>query len=259
MTCMLDPSTAVKLVKALPDGTQDLQCFRDIRAMGMAFPPDARKKLETFLHPKCLISRPYGVTETGTISAVTTSQNLLYDPNSVGFTWPGINIKLVEDDGAEILTHDSAGELCIKGPTMFQRYLREPITTKEAFDSDGWYRTGDIGYISSKTKQWYLVGRKKEVFKVLALQVSPAEVEAELVSHPDILDAVIVPIYSAGVVDPKIKAFVVPRSAGVISEKQILEYMKGRLAEYNDITGGVKFIDKVPRNATGKVMRWKLI
>lgn len=199
------------------------------------------------------------MTETGAITAVVASQRDRHDPDSVGFTWPGINVKLIEDDGTEIVDHDSAGELCISGPTMFQRYYNEPEATEEAIDSAGWYRTGDIGYISSKTQQWYLVGRKKEVFRVNYLQVPPAEVEAELASHPDILDAVIVPIYQTGVVDPKIKAFVVPRSVGIVDETQILAFMKGRLAEHKEITGGVEFIDKVPRNATGKVMRWKLV
>jgi acyl-coenzyme A synthetase/AMP-(fatty) acid ligase len=141
---------------------------------------------------------------------------------------------------------------------MFLSYYKNLSATSEAFDIDGWYRTGDVGYISAKTQQWYLQGRKKANFYVAHREVSPAEIEALLISHPEVLDAVVVSVRASTNVDAKIKACVVPRVAGALTEDQILKFMDGKLEEHKSITGGVQFVESVPRNATGKIIRWKV-
>ena len=90
---MLDPFTATRLTNELPEGSQALQSFRDVRCIGMVFPQEARRKLTSFLHPDCLVSRPYGITEIGTVTAVLDSQRDQHDADSVGFTWPVLTIK----------------------------------------------------------------------------------------------------------------------------------------------------------------------
>lgn len=88
----LDPGTALKFTKAVSSESQELRSIRDVRAVGDAFPGEVRQKLEILLHPECLVSAPYGLTEVGTIAAVS-PYSAQQDPNSVGFTWPGVRIK----------------------------------------------------------------------------------------------------------------------------------------------------------------------
>ncbi len=90
---LMDPDTALRLAKMLPTDSQKLHSLRDIRCPAMDFPLDARRKLETLLSRECLISRPYGLTEIGTVSAMLYDQRDQNDPNSVGFTFPGVQIK----------------------------------------------------------------------------------------------------------------------------------------------------------------------
>lgn len=67
----------------------------------------------------------------------------------------------MDDDGKDISAYDIRGEVCLRGPTLFSGYLNNPQANKMAFDSEGWFRTGDVGYCDSKTKLWYIVDRKK--------------------------------------------------------------------------------------------------
>jgi len=89
--------------------------------------------------------------------------------------------------------------------------------------------------------------------------VSPVEIESLLVEHPDVVDAVVVPVWTGDTVGPKIKACVTPRLARAVTEDDVIAFMRGRLAEQKIITGGVEFIDSVPRNAAGKIVRWKIV
>jgi hypothetical protein len=90
---MLDPYTATRITKSLPDGSSDLHCFRDVRCVATTLPPEARQKLQSLLHADCLTSRPYGITEVGTVSAVAPKHGSKYDPDSVGFQWPGTLVR----------------------------------------------------------------------------------------------------------------------------------------------------------------------
>ena len=168
------------------------------------------------------------------------------------------NSRLIDEAGHEISEYDKSGEICIKSPTMFSGYYKNPPATEQAFDKDGWFTTGDIGFISSSTKQWHLSGRKKEIFKVNYMQVSPEEIESVLTSHPDIADAAVAPVFDKSSVNPRIKAFIVPKAQDAITSDQILDFMQGKLAPHKTINGGVEFIDKVPRNPAGKMMRHAL-
>lgn len=254
---MVDPFTMLQLVKMLPEGSTALQSLRDIRLPAMDFPANARKIVQSVLHPDCLMSRPYGLTEMGSVSAMLYNQREHHDPSGVGFTFPGIQVKLVDDCGSEVTEYDSPAEILVKTPAMFTDYYNNPTGTAGAF-RDGWFVTGDIGYISSKTQQWYLIGRKKYVFKVSGKYVAPEEIESLLVSHKDITDAAIAPFQVEGHKDPVIKAFVILKSQGALAETDILSFVEPRLTPEKMITGGVYFVDSIPRNGTRKIIRWKL-
>lgn len=114
-------------------------------------------------------------------------------------------------------------------------------------------------YCDSKTKKWYIIDRKKELIKVRAFQVAPAEIEGVLLSHPGILDAAVIGLQKKD--DPQVelpRAYVVrkpgPENAS-LDEEAVKAFCSARLAKYKELTGGVVFLDAIPRNATGKVLK----
>jgi acyl-CoA synthetase (AMP-forming)/AMP-acid ligase II len=165
--------------------------------------------------------------------------------------------RLVDEDGRDITAFDVPGELCIRGPTIISGYFNSPHATEEAVDGEGYFKTGDVMYCDSKTKKWYIIDRKKELIKVRGFQVAPAEIEGVLLSHPQIMDAAVIGIKKHDEPDVELpKAFVVrkPGAAG-LTEQQVKAYCGERLAKFKQLTGGVSFVDAVPRNATGKALK----
>lgn len=168
--------------------------------------------------------------------------------------------RLIDEDGKEIPGLDRVGEMCIRGPTVISRYLDNPAATAASFDSQGYYKTGDVMYCSSTGGKWYVVDRKKELIKVRAFQVAPAEIEGVLLSHASISDAAVIGIPSS--IDAEVehpRAYVVRSPAGTkLTETEVVNYCKERLAKYKELTGGVRFLDALPRNATGKLLKREL-
>jgi len=97
----------------------------------------------------------------------------------------------VDDNDKDITDFDVRGELCIRGPIVIKGYFDNPKANAESFDSEAFFKTGDIVYRDSKSKKWYVVDRKKELIKVRAFQVAPPELETVLLSHPHIVDAAV--------------------------------------------------------------------
>lgn len=166
---------------------------------------------------------------------------------------------MIDDDGKDITAYDTPGELCIRGPTVIRGYFGNPTATAESFDGEGYFKTGDIMYCNSKTKKWYIIDRKKELIKVRGFQVAPAEIEGVLLAHPHVQDAAVIGVQKKG--DPEVelpRAYVArkPTPGGQkLTEVEVKAYCDERLAKYKALTGGVRFVDAVPRNATGKALK----
>jgi acyl-CoA synthetase (AMP-forming)/AMP-acid ligase II len=133
-------------------------------------------------------------------------------------------------------------------------YLNNPEATNEAFTPDHWIRSGDIGY--TKDQNWYVVDRAKDMFKVRGWQVSPAEIEAALLEHPDVLDAGVIGVPAPDGGDTPM-AFIVLEKGSSLDEKGAKQFLEPRLARYKNI-GEVIFVDRIPKNPTGKILRREL-
>ena len=163
----------------------------------------------------------------------------------------------MDDDDNEVTDYDVSGELCVRGPTVVPGYLNNPIAD-EAFDSNGFYHTGDIGYCDAKSKLWYIVDRKKELIKVRGFQVAPSELEAVLLSHPQIVDSAVIGVQFGRDESQLPRAYVVKRpglEGEKITENDVKTHMEQKLANYKRLDGGVKFVGAIPRNASGKILR----
>ncbi|OOQ89559.1 putative AMP-binding enzyme [Penicillium brasilianum] len=180
------------------------------------------------------------------------------DTGSVGRLIPNLEAKLIDDDGNNISAFGVRGELCVRGPTVTPGYFKNPEANAQSFDSDGWFKTGDIAYCDQSTRKWYIVDRKKELIKVRGFQVAPPELEAVLLSHPQIIDAAVIGITFPGADTEYPRAYVVrrPGSQGQkLTEEGVQKYVLTRLARFKALTGGVKFVGSIARNPSGKILK----
>ena len=165
--------------------------------------------------------------------------------------------RIIDDNGIEIKQYNSPGEILIRGPIVIPGYHNNP-EGNQAFDSDGFYHSGDVGYCDAKTKLWYLVDRKKELIKVRGFQVAPPEIEAVLLGHPHIVDTAVIGVEVNEYDGQAPMAFVVRRpgpDGERLTQRQVQDFVLGQLAPYKRLNGGVKFTDAIPRNASGKILK----
>lgn len=168
---------------------------------------------------------------------------------SVGLTVPNAECRIV--DPATGLDAEE-GELWVRGPMVMKGYHNNPAATAATLTPDGWLRTGDLGGFDADG-YLYIRDRVKELIKVSGFQVAPAEVEAELLSHPRVADAAVVgrPDEAAGEVPV---AFVVRQAGAEVDEASVLAHLAGRLATYKQ-PRAVHFIDAIPKSPSGKILR----
>ena len=160
--------------------------------------------------------------------------------------------RLVDRDG-QIVTKDCVnGEIHIHSPHPMKGYLNNPTATAEAITEDGWVRSGDVGFV--KEGKWYVIDRTKDLIKVRGWQVSPAEIEASLLEHPEILDAAVIGMAARDGCGEVPQAFVVRKEDSNVEETDIKTFLGVRLARYKGVEE-VQFVDKIPRNPTGKILR----
>jgi 4-coumarate--CoA ligase len=131
-------------------------------------------------------------------------------------------------------------------------YLHNEEATKEAFDSHGWLRTGDIGQMIDGNKI-FVVDRKKDLLKVRGWQVSPAEVENTILQHPAVLDAAVIGIEKEDESEIP-RAYIVLHPDALLSVEDLKRFIEQSLARYKTPEEFV-FIDRIPKNTTGKILR----
>src|SRR5437667_431323 len=199
------------------------------------------------------ISQDYGITETSPV----THANPIAAPilESIGPAITGTEDRIVDlETGTKVLATDEVGEICVRGPQIMRGYWNKPQDTADVI-RDGWFHTGDVG---RKDERGYvfIVDRKKEFIKYKGFGVGPAEVEAVLCEHPAIADAGVIGKADAEAGEIP-KAFVQLRPNTTATADEIMAFVKERIADYKRVRE-VEFIDKVPRTASGQILRREL-
>ncbi|MEI7546595.1 MAG: AMP-binding protein [Actinomycetota bacterium] len=195
----------------------------------------------------------YGLTEASPV--VTSSAGIPVKLGSVGKVLAGMQVRIVDEHGDDALLGDS-GEVWVQGPNVFQGYLGEPEATAKVLTADGWLRTGDIA-VTDEDGYLYLVGRAKDLIIVSGFNVFPAEVEEVLHEHPDVAEVGVI-----GVPHPHhgeaVKAFVVLKPGAAAHEDTLIAWCSDNLARYK-CPSKIVFVDELPRNVSGKLLRRSLI
>ncbi len=175
-------------------------------------------------------------------------------PGWVGLPLNDIQTRLVDDADAPV-PHDAEtiGRLQVRGPTMFDGYLNRPDATAEAFDADGWYRTGDAAVIDSDGMH-RIVGRESvDLIKSGGYRVGAGEIETALLGHPDVAEAAVV-----GLPDDDLGQRIVAFIVGDAEPQALIEYVAQQLSLHKR-PREVRIVDALPRNAMGKVLKKELM
>ncbi len=199
------------------------------------------------------LAEGYGLTEASPV--VTSSAGVPLKVGSVGKVLDGMTVRLVDEDGDDVLQGD-AGEIWVKGPNVFQGYLDDPEQTARVLTADGWLRTGDIA-VTDDDGYLFLVDRAKDLIIVSGFNVYPAEVEEVIAEHPAVAEVGV-----AGVPHPHtgeaVKAWVVVRNGMTVDEDTLISWCSDRLARYKS-PSKILFVDELPRNLSGKLLRRALM
>jgi HIP---CoA ligase len=234
-----------------PDrGRFDLSSLRTGTIGAADIPVSLVRRIFDELPYKTMISG-YGLTEGGTASGTEPDDDPETIATTVGRPRPTFELRLIDADGNEV-AQGEAGEIVLRGASVMLEYLDDPEATAQALSSDGWLKTGDVGQM---TDAGYLqiVGRVKDMFIVGGFNAYPAEIENILLRHPDVQQVAVI-----GVPDERLgevgMAFVVPRPGAAASADQVIEWSRQQMANYK-APRVVAFVDELPLNATGKVVK----
>jgi acyl-CoA synthetase (AMP-forming)/AMP-acid ligase II len=193
----------------------------------------------------------YGLTEGGTAAATSPDDDIETIATTVGRPRPSFELRIADDKGNEV-ERGEAGEIVLRGGSIMSHYLDDPEATAQTLSADGWLRTGDLGVVDERGCL-RIVGRAKDMFIVGGFNAYPAEIENALLRHPDIQQAAVigVPDHRLGEVG---MAFVVLRPGASPTEDAIIGWAREEMANYK-VPRSVHFLDELPLNATGKVMK----
>jgi 4-coumarate--CoA ligase len=153
------------------------------------------------------------------------------------------------------------GEIWLKGPNICKGYYKNQKATAESINAEGWYRTGDVGYIDQH-KNIFITDRMKELIKYNGFQVWPAQLEGLLLGHPAVNDVAVIGVYSKERATELPRAYVVPENGYLASkglEKEIVDWLSAKVSPYKRLRGGIRFVDVIPKSAAGKVLRRLLV
>jgi acyl-CoA synthetase (AMP-forming)/AMP-acid ligase II len=196
----------------------------------------------------------YGMTECGVISMTCQGDDAETIAHSCGYPMPGMEVRCVDDAGRDVAAGE-AGEFWVRGHSVMKGYLDDPVATAEAIDAEGWLRTGDVGTIDDRG-YLAITDRKKDMYISGGFNCYPAEIEKLMGAHPAIETAAVI-----GIPDERMgevgKAFVVLRPGMVADAKDIIAWSREIMANYK-APRQVVFVETLPRNAGGKVLRTEL-
>ncbi|XP_058728737.1 4-coumarate--CoA ligase 1-like [Vicia villosa] len=249
------PPIVLAISKSPELDSYDLSSIRVLKSGGAPL----GKELEDTVRakfPKAKLGQGYGMTEAGPVLTMCLSfakEPIDVKPGACGTVVRNAEMKIVDPENDSSLSRNQPGEICIRGDQIMKGYLNDPEATLRTIDREGWLHTGDIGYIDDDD-ELFIVDRLKELIKYKGFQVAPAELEAIILSHPQISDVAVVPMQDEAAGEVPV-AFVV-RSNGDIetTEDEIKKFVAKQVVFYKRINR-VFFIDAIPKSPSGKILR----
>lgn len=223
-----------------------------LKALFTGGAPNPPARIRWWLDQGVLMVDGYGMTETGTTLGMPLNRKILHDKaGAVGLPGPLTAIRLVDDMDNDV-ADGTSGEILVFGPNVIDGYWNRPEERARAFTADGWIRTGDIG---KRDQDGFIsiVDRRKDMFISGGENVFPVEVEAVLIEHPAVREASVV-----GVADERWgevgRAYIVVATGQSLDANELIDHCRALIARYK-IPKEFRFVDKLPRTSSGKVMK----
>ena len=239
-----------QLARAAESRGVDLSSIRFAISGAMSLPVETVERWEKVTGG--LLVEGYGMTESSPV-ALGNPIGPSRRPGTVGVPFPSTDIRVVDPDNPQVLRGEGeAGELLVRGPQVFQGYWRNPEETAATLMSDGWLRTGDIVTVSPDGFVT-VVDRVKELIITGGFNVSPSEVEAAMLAHPDVTAAAVVGLPHAHGGE-EVSAAVVLRSGARFDPGAMRDFCRETLAGYK-VPKRIVVLDDLPRSLIGKVVR----
>jgi len=228
----------------------DLSSLQRVAGGGSVWPPELLRALEKRL-PNVQRTVGYGMTETTSCGTSLKSAATFDHPDSIGQPGPTVEIQIRDPLDDRVLAEGEVGEICLRSAGTFLGYWQDPEATRAVLEADGWYHTGDHGFIRDGFV--YLGGRRTDLIIRGGENIYPVEIENRLIEHPDIVEAAVV-----GAPHPTLgeesHAFVVRRPGSTIEEEDVRSWVAEELAAFK-VPSKVDFVPSMPHNAAGKVMK----
>ncbi|KAF6138514.1 hypothetical protein GIB67_022548 [Kingdonia uniflora] len=251
------PPIVLAIAKCPVVDNYDLSSIRTIMSgaapMGKELEDTVRAKI-----PSAKLGQGYGMTEAGPVLSMCLAfakQPFEIKSGSCGTVVRNAEIKIIDPDTSAFLPRNQPGEICIRGAQIMKGYLNDPEASERTIDKEGWLHTGDIGYIDDDD-EIFIVDRLKELIKYKGFQVAPAELEAILLTHPEISDAAVVSMKDDDAGEVPI-AFVVRANGYKITEDEIKQFITKQVVFYKRLNR-VFFIEAIPKAPSGKILRKEL-
>ena len=227
----------------------DLSCITQVNSAAAPLGSDVSEAMGKRLGTSA--TQGYGMTELSPVSHVSPFGK--GKPGASGVAIPNTESRIVNPETLEDMPLGEDGELWVRGPQVMKGYLNNPSATASTIVEGGWLRTGDIAHFD-EDGYLFITDRLKELIKFKGFQVAPAELEAELLTHPAIQDAAVIgkPDKEAGELP---MAFVVTAPGQEAPTLEMIqEYLKDRLAHYKQVRL-LQIVDEIPKSASGKILR----
>ncbi|CAK4026348.1 related to 4-coumarate- ligase 2 [Lecanosticta acicola] len=242
-----------------------------VKMMTSGAAPLTRELVDTVYNKyKIKINQAYGLSETSPMTHTQPWEEWYSSVGSVGKIFPNMTAKYMSEDGTEVPAGE-AGELWMAGPNIFQGYWKNEQATREAVvEADGlrYFKTGDVGFQDEK-HNFYITDRVKELIKYKGWQVAPAELEGKLMDHPLVNDIAVIGVEDTEQHTEVPRAYIVhaerkdagesetgvPSKETAADAENIIKWTAERVANHKRLRGGVRFIDEIPKSASGKILR----
>jgi malonyl-CoA/methylmalonyl-CoA synthetase len=251
-TVMMGVPTFYTRLLAWPDFTRELVGHIRLFVSGSA-PLSAETHKEFQARTGHAILERYGMTETNMNTSNPYEGERV--PGSVGFPLPGVELRVTDPDTGAELPQGGIGMIEVRGPNVFKGYWRMPEKTKAEFRADGFFITGDLGYVDARGHV-FISGRGKDLIISGGFNVYPAEVEGAIEALPGVAECAVIGVphadFGEGVV-----AVVIPKPGARFDEKEMLRTLGTELAKYK-LPKRIILADSLPRNAMGKVQKNEL-
>ncbi|WP_077213189.1 class I adenylate-forming enzyme family protein [Bacillus dakarensis] len=244
--------TIIKRIAQLPEDVLEKYDVSSIESLviGAAPVPFSLKKWVISYFGKHCLYEGYGTSEVGLVSAMSPEMQLK-KPGSSGLPYKHVEIHIRDENGKNLKAGE-VGELWIKTPVTIDRYLNRSKLEADTLDPDGFFRTGDVGYVD-EDGYLYISDRMKDMIISGGVNIYPAEIEAVLMKHPAIQDVAVIGVPNEEYGE-EIKAICEINPKVSVTEAELIDFCRRELASYKR-PRSVEFIEELPRNTVGKVLK----